>query len=296
MNTQTTVLKPSGFRGLTGTQLKLIALVLMLLDHIHYFFGFTGAVPEWFSMLGRLPAEMFLFFVAEGFVHTHNRKAYFLRVWAIAAAMGLLQFGMTYMGVLNRPDGFVPANGIMMNYVILMVQWQGIDWLCRRRFGRGLAALLLPAVWTFAVVTVLPQLFQGAPLAGNLLLAACYTVAPCWAFILDGGFPYLVGGLLLYALRKTRLSRSAQLGLWGLWLFGYYFVFLWLGVAGKMPDFTFGQMFTTYYEWYCVFCIPLLMCYNGQRGKGMKKLFYVFYPSHVYLLYALSWLALILLR
>ena len=42
--------------GLTGTALKTIALVLMVMDHIHYFFEFTGVVPEWFSMLARLSA------------------------------------------------------------------------------------------------------------------------------------------------------------------------------------------------------------------------------------------------
>ena len=33
-------------KGLDGTQLKTIALVLMVLDHIHYFFAFTGVIPE----------------------------------------------------------------------------------------------------------------------------------------------------------------------------------------------------------------------------------------------------------
>ena len=37
-------------RGLSETGLKWIALVTMVLDHIHYFFSFTGCVPEWFSM------------------------------------------------------------------------------------------------------------------------------------------------------------------------------------------------------------------------------------------------------
>ena len=32
-------------KGLDGTQLKTIALVLMVLDHIHYFFEFTGGCP-----------------------------------------------------------------------------------------------------------------------------------------------------------------------------------------------------------------------------------------------------------
>ena len=38
--------------GLTGTALKTIALVLMVMDHIHYFFEFTGVVPEWFQYAG----------------------------------------------------------------------------------------------------------------------------------------------------------------------------------------------------------------------------------------------------
>ena len=48
-------------KGLSGTALKTIALVLMLMDHIHYFFEFTGCIPEWFSMLARLSAPLFLF-------------------------------------------------------------------------------------------------------------------------------------------------------------------------------------------------------------------------------------------
>ena len=46
--------------GLDGTQLKTIALALMVLDHIHYFFEFTGCIPTVFSMLGRLSAPLFL--------------------------------------------------------------------------------------------------------------------------------------------------------------------------------------------------------------------------------------------
>ena len=51
--------------GLTGTALKTIALVLMVMDHIHYFFELTGVVPEWFSMLARLSAPLFLFCTVE---------------------------------------------------------------------------------------------------------------------------------------------------------------------------------------------------------------------------------------
>ena len=43
-----------------------------------------------------------------------------------------------------------------------------------------------------------------------------------------------------------------------------------------------------YIEWMEIFAAPLMLCYNGERGKGSKYLFYIFYPSHIYLLYALS--------
>ena len=83
-------------KGLDGTQLKTIALVLMVLDHIHYFFEFTGCIPTVFSMLGRLSAPLFLFCTVEGFAHTHDRKRYFIRIWAIGAAMAALEFFMIY--------------------------------------------------------------------------------------------------------------------------------------------------------------------------------------------------------
>ena len=82
--------------GITETGLKWIALVTMVMDHIHYFFGFTGMIPEWFSMVGRLGAPLFLFCLVEGFTHTHSRKRYFARVYVLSTAMSLLFFFMAF--------------------------------------------------------------------------------------------------------------------------------------------------------------------------------------------------------
>jgi len=37
------------------------------------------------------------------------------------------------------------------------------------------------------------------------------------------------------------------------------------------------------------FGLGRMLCYNGQCGRGYQKLFYIFYPAHICLFYALSW-------
>ena len=228
-------------KGLSGTALKTIALVLMLMDHIHYFFEFTGCIPEWFSMLARLSAPLFLFCTVEGFAHTHDRKRYFFRIWCIGAGMAAVQFFMIYAKAFRRGDGFYPQNAMF------------------------------------------PQLMQR-PIVSAVLAFVITSPVPMWTSITDGGWGYLVSGVLLYLLRN---HRKAQVAVWALNGFLWDFVLVYLQLRGQ-PGFELSQMFTTYYEWFGVAAAVLMLAYNGMRGSGHKQLFYWFYPAHVYLLYGVS--------
>ena len=272
--------------GLSGTALKTIALVLMLLDHIHYFFEFTGLVPVWFSMLGRLAAPLFLFCTVEGFAHTHDRKRYILRIWLIAAAMGTVEFFMMYARALRRGDDFYPQNAIFLALFWLCLVWQGIDWLRQKKWLPGLAAVLGPIVWPFIVaglLTALPQIAQN-PASSSWFAYLITAVLPMWSTITDGGWSFLAEGVVLYALYGHKRLR---LVVWAAMTFLCDFVLVFLQVRG-LPDFAFSQMFTVNYEWLGVFAVVLMLLYNGKRGRGCKPLFYIFYPAHVYILYALS--------
>lgn len=272
--------------GLSGTALKTIALVLMLLDHIHYFFAFTGAVPTLFSMLGRLSAPLFLFCTVEGFAHTRDRKRYFLRIWAIGAGMAAVQFFMMYGGMLRRGDGFYPQNGIFQSLSLLCVLWQGMDWLRARRFLPGAAAIFGVLLWPFVVAGLLmafPQISQH-PAASSAAAFLITSPLPMWSGITDGGWSFLLGGVLLYLLRSR---RTLQVAVWALNSFLWEFVWVWWMLRSQ-PGFAPVQMLTTYYEWFGIGAAVLMLLYNGQRGSGHKQLFYWFYPTHVYLLYGLS--------
>ncbi len=271
------------FRGLSGTGLKLIALILMTLDHIHYFFGFTGMIPEWFSMLGRLAAPLFLFCLAEGFAHTHNRRHYFLKVYIISFFMNGLLFLMQYVRILVRPDGFFPLNGMMSAFVILMPIWQGMDWLRQKRWLRGTLFIVLPLAWPL-IASTLASIF---PQILNPLAFTAYAVFPMWNSNPDASLMTLLTGILLYAFRNR---RKLQVAVFSVFTFLVYFVLILFAFLYRgQPDFTLIHMFTRYYEWYGVFAAVLMLCYNGERGKGFQKLFYIYYPAHIYLFYALSW-------
>ena len=281
-------------KGLDGTQLKTIALVLMVLDHIHYFFEFTGCIPTVFSMLGRLSAPLFLFCTVEGFAHTHDRRRYFIRIWAIGAAMAALEFFMIYAKAFRRGDGFYPQNAIFQDLVLLCIVWQGIDWLQEKKFAKGIGTIAAVLCWPYVVVVFL-LLFPGVqemPIASTIVAFVITSPLPMWTTITDGGWSFLLGGVLLYALRG---HRRVQLTAWAVLMFLCDFVPT-FGMFCRQADFVWTQMFTDYYEWFGVAAVLLMLLYNGQRGSGHKRLFYWFYPAHVYLLYGASCLVYNVLR
>lgn len=119
---QTATLSPAAARqGITQNGLKLLALCLMLLDHIYYFFGFTGAIPLVFTWLGRLSAPLFLFSLVEGWAHTRSKTRYFLRIWLLGAGMGAVQYACILMPGLQRADGFFPQNAMLSTFTLILV-------------------------------------------------------------------------------------------------------------------------------------------------------------------------------
>lgn len=67
--------------GLSGNQLKLLALAAMTCDHIAVAF-FPRAV--FLRIIGRLAFPIFAYMIAEGCTHTKNRKKYLLSMAALA--------------------------------------------------------------------------------------------------------------------------------------------------------------------------------------------------------------------
>ena len=218
------------FSGLTGNQLKLIALISMTCDHVG-----LQLFPEvlLLRIIGRLALPIFAYMIAEGCRYTRNRKKYLLRMASLAAVCQLVYFfamGSLYQCILV-------TFSLSICLICAMDRWQQ-----RRDTGSRVLVLgIFGAV--FVLCVVLPDFLPG--------------------FEIDYGLMGVLLPVLIYFGRPVQNYLLAGLILLG---------------------FSYGGI-----QWCGLAAIPLLAVYNDQRGKyNMGKLFYIYYPLHLVVIYGIS--------
>ena len=88
------------FPGLTGNQLKLIALITMTIDHVGMLLLPRVRILR---AIGRIAFPIFAYMIAEGCQHTRNRRKYLLSMVSLAAICQVVYFfamGSLFMCVL----------------------------------------------------------------------------------------------------------------------------------------------------------------------------------------------------
>lgn len=257
--------------GLTGFQIKVFALIFMTFDHIHYMLTGIIDVPIAFTMIGRLAAPLFFFALATGMHHTRSRKKYVLRLYIGAVIVSLLNafFDRTF------PD---PSGAVLMGNIFATMFLVGIyiiigshfkSAIHEKRTGHallwGLAALVPLALSTLplALMNVLPQnLYWVLMLVDSFLPSV---------FLVEGGIAWIILGLGLYLCNEKK---------WRVAIFYLFFCLL----LFVLPNFLNGVSFLESIQWMMIFALPLMLLYNGKKGRGMKYFFYIYYPAHIYAL------------
>ena len=214
---------------LDGTALKLIAMVSMVFDHVG-----DNFFPEqtWMRVIGRIALPIFAFCVAEGYLHTRNRKKYLLRLGTFAL-VSEIPFDLVTAGKLLE---FGHQN------IMLTFFWAILGLLCydalREKLKKG--GLVLGIFFLL--------LFAGASL------------------ILGLDYNFLAVGLifLYYLLRDKTL--------------------LWRNAAGMAFH---AMLRNVGIYWFGLLGFLFLFLYNGKKGRGLKWLFYLFYPGHLLLIWGI---------
>ena len=254
---------------LDATTLKFLAVILMVLDHIHQMFVSVGA-PMWLTMAGRLVFPMFLFAASESFYYTHSKKKYLKRL--LFASWGMTIFTFLLQTVLPNPDVVLMNNAFSTFFVtgLYMLGWDhltaGIRQKSSKEIGKAAVIFLVPILCAIPVYLVALLSFnENVPGSVIRLLARIALLIPN-ILAVEGGASFVALGLLFYIFRKHRAIQIVVL------------------LALSMIVYLSGD---TVQSLMALAAIPMAL-YNGERGKGMKNFFYIFYPAHIGLLYCIA--------
>ena len=153
--------------GFTNNQLKIIAMVSMLCDHVGLLF-FPEA--DIFRIIGRIAFPIFAYMIAEGCRYTKNRAKYL----CLIAGMGIV-FQLVYFVAMASI-----YQGILITFSLAIITIYAIDGILKsKKFWTGLASVASLAFVVFFVF-VLPILLKGTDfdldygLWGILLPVAVY--------------------------------------------------------------------------------------------------------------------------
>ena len=119
-------------RIFSGAQLKYIAFLSMLADHVNKALiypvlsgeGILQRISDAFDILGRIAFPLFAFFLVEGFFKTGNRKKY-LASLLIFGIISEIPFDMALSGVFFEPN----SNNIMFTLALMLITIWIIDTL-----------------------------------------------------------------------------------------------------------------------------------------------------------------------
>ena len=138
--------------GLTNNQLKIIAMLAMLIDHVGLqLLPHVGIL----RCIGRIAFPIFAYMIAEGCRHTKNRKRYLLSILMlgiVCQAVYSVALGSLYMNVL-----------LTLSASILMIY--SIDLLIERKTLLSACPLVLCVIMTLVLCTLLPELLDGTDFA-----------------------------------------------------------------------------------------------------------------------------------
>ena len=105
--------------GLSGSALKIIAMLSMLVDHIG-----AGLYPDqmWWRVAGRIAFPIFAFLICEGYLHTRNIKRYALRL-GLFAIISEIPFNLLHSDYIFDPG----AQNIFFTLLIGLLTLYGYE-------------------------------------------------------------------------------------------------------------------------------------------------------------------------
>ncbi len=213
--------------SLNAAQIKILAAICMLIDHVG-----LSLYPDIlvFRAIGRLAFPIVCFFLVEGALHTSNIRKYELRM-LIFAIISEIPFDL---GLYHRAFLFTGQN----------------------------------VIWTLLISLVMLDILEHTKNPFIRVLSCAFLVLLAQYAMTDYGGMGVILVLGLYFFKDYPLWRYVFMALY----FVYYAIDIW------QPE-IFGLISAVF-----------IFLYNGEKGNTPKYGFYVFYPAHLLVIFAVWFL------
>lgn len=245
-------------KGIDAFQLKLLAVIFMIIDHVgvaivfytagklnqNVSYGFYNGWATAYTLMrtfGRLSYPVFAFFIVEGFYNTRSRLKY---------AGRLLIFAF----ISEVPFDYALMEGSLIDFSHNNVFWT--------------LFLGLVTIWAIDEIRRIDSGLLDNDIANGVACGCVIIVVMAIAYFakVDYGFAGVGAIVIMYVLRDNRI----------------------LSVTGAI---VFLGLCTSWLEYFALPILFPIYFYNGEQGKYNKWIkwgFYAFYPLHLLLLGAIA--------
>lgn len=248
--------------------LKCIALYLMVLDHIGFYFAdyIPYGLYMFLRILGRGSYPLFLFCMTQGYRHTRSRKKYLLRLYL--GSLFMTAFAL-FVDAVFPVEGF----GYGFHNIFLSLFLVGILISTIETYQRDKKAGLIMTGCIFAsqLLYVIAPWFLPALhyYSGDVRTGITPNLA-----LNEYGFLFIILGVSMYFLHDQKRTFSI--------------IYMLFCIAQLSDEALNGECPGFPIQWFMVLVLPLMLRYNGERGRSFKYFFYIFYPAHTFLLFYLA--------
>lgn len=147
---------------ISGSWLKVIAMLSMLIDHIAYYYCCDNPyLYELMRTVGRIAFPTFAFLLAEGFVHTRNRQQYLISLFAFALLSEIPWMLLNHDGSHNVI--FTLLAGILGLHVIENSKSHWITAICVTLIGLATIFSDTDYSWRGFGLVLIFYMFRGRP-------------------------------------------------------------------------------------------------------------------------------------